>query len=175
MPASCPGGETNVFNLTYVVPKNSSSLLMNTATATTMVNESKIYAEASWAVNILHPRLLVNKTVTPEKVCQTGGNVTYKIVVTNVGDAALSNITLVDSFFGAAPAKLIPQNLLPGQSVVWSFNATLKKGATSIATATGVDALGRTVSASCKVLTCFETDDQGDCHHENCSYECKED
>lgn len=167
--------ETNVFSLTYVVPVNSSDPLTNTVTATAMFNGSKVYAEASWTVDILHPKLLVNKTVTPEKVCK-GGNVTYKIVVTNVGDAALSNITIVDSLFGSAPAKLIPVSLLPGQSVVWSYNATVKESGTNIATATGVDALGRTVKASDKVVLCLKTDDhEGDFHHEDCDHDCKDD
>jgi hypothetical protein len=84
----------------------------------------------------------------------------------------LSNITIVDSLFGSAPAKLIPVSLLPGQSVVWSFNATIKESVINIATATGVDALGRTVKASDKLVLCPKTDDhEGDCHHENCDHD----
>jgi hypothetical protein len=168
--------ETNMFNLTYVVPANTSGPLINTATATAMLNGSKIYAEAKWTVNILHPKLHVNKTVTPEKDCEGGGNVTYKIVVTNFGDTALYNITLVDSVFGKAPAKLIPTSLLPGQSVVWTFNATAKQCGPDVVTATGVDALGRIVKASDRGFLCFETNDhEEDCHHESCNVECKDD
>lgn len=157
--------ETNLFSLTYVVPKNSSDPLTNTVTATAMLSGSKIYAEASWTVDILHPKLKVTKTVTPEKVSK-GQNVTCKIVVTNVGDAALSNITIVDSLFGSAPAKLIPLSLLPKQTVVWSFNVTIKSRGTDIATATGIDALGRTVRASDKAVVCVKTDDQHESKHD---------
>lgn len=158
--------ETNVFNLTYVVPKNSSDPLKNTATATAMLNETKIFAEASWTTDILHPQLYVNKTVVPEKICKEG-NVTYKIVVTNTGDTALTNITIIDSLFGSAPAKLIPTSLLPGQSVVWSFNVTVKASQTNVATATGIDALGKTVKASDSASLCFRTcEHEEDDHHE---------
>lgn len=158
--------ETNVFYLTYVVPKNSSDPLKNTATATAMLNETKIFAEASWTTDILHPQLYVNKTVVPEKICKEG-NVTYKIVVTNTGDTALTNITIIDSLFGSAPAKLIPTSLLPGQSVVWSFNVTVKASQTNVATATGIDALGKTVKASDSASLCFRTcEHEEDDHHE---------
>jgi hypothetical protein len=168
--------ETNVFSLTYVVPKNSPDPLINKATATAMLqNGSKTYAEASWTVDILHPRLYVNTTVTPEKACKIG-NVTYSIVVTNVGDAALYNLTIVNSIVGSAPAELLPTSLLPGQSVMWSFNASAKVSAASITTATGVDVLGKTMKASDKVCLCFNTCDHDE--HKNFvyfHYECDDD
>jgi hypothetical protein len=163
--------ETNVFTLTYVVPKNSSSTIVNTAIASAMINGTETSAEASWTVTVIHPKLQVDKTVAPVKIWKDKVNVTYKIVVTNVGDTMLSNLTLVDSVYGAAPAELIPSSLLPGQSITWSFNATVKAGATNFATATGVDVLGRTVSASAKISLCFQFDD----HHEDCRDECKDD
>jgi len=139
-------GEVNVFNLTYVVPTNAEDPLTNTATVHAKLDETVIYAEASWTVDILHPKLKVTKTAEPSEVW-TGENVTYTIVVTNTGDTTLFNLTLIDSIYGDAPTALIPSSLATGESFVWSFNASVSTCVVNKATATGVDALGKKVTA----------------------------
>ncbi len=139
-------GEVNTFNLTYVVPTDAEDPLTNTATAHAELDETVIYAEDSWTVDILHPKLEVMKTAEPSKVW-TGENVTYTIVTTNTGDTDLFNLTLNDSIYGNAPTAIIPTSLSPGESFVWSFNATVSTCVINTATATGEDALGKTVSA----------------------------
>lgn len=143
--------EVNVFNLTYVVPADAEDPLTNTATVNARLDETVIYAEASWTVDILHPKLEVMKAAEPSKVW-AGKNVTYTIVVTNTGDADLINLTLIDSIYGDAPTALIPSSLSPGESFVWSFNATVSHCVVNKATATGVDALGKKVTAHDKTF-----------------------
>jgi len=50
-------GESNVFNLTYTVPCDVEDTLTNTAIVWAQLNETTIYAEASWTTEILRPRL----------------------------------------------------------------------------------------------------------------------
>ena len=143
--------ESNVFNLTYVVPRNASDPLTNLVTAYAEVNQTAIYAESEWSVDILHPRLSVNKTVEPREV-SAEKNVTFTIEVSNTGDATLYNLTLADSLYGEAPAETIPEMLAPEESFMWSFNATVGNQCfVNKATATGLDALGKKACDSDKV------------------------
>jgi len=143
--------ESNVFNITYVVPRGASDPLTNVVTAYAEVNQTTIYAESEWSVDILHPKLTVNKTVQPQKV-SAEQNVTFTIEVNNTGDATLYNLTLTDSIYGEAPAETIPLMLSPGNSFTWSFNATVSNQCfINKAKATGVDALGKKVCDSDKV------------------------
>jgi hypothetical protein len=96
--------ESNVFNLTYVIPRNASDPLTNVVTAYAEVNQTTIYAESECSVDILHPNLSVNKTVEPREVV-AGQNVTFTVEVTNTGDADLYNLTLADSMYGEAPLR----------------------------------------------------------------------
>jgi uncharacterized repeat protein (TIGR01451 family) len=137
--------ESNVFNITYAIPRGAPDPLTNVVTAYATVDQTTIYTESEWSVDILHPRLTVNKTVDPQKV-SAGNNVTFTIEVTNTGDATLYNLTLVDSIYGEAPAELVPLELPPEDAFAWSFNATVSKWCfINKANATGVDALGKKV------------------------------
>ena len=137
-------GESNVFNLTYAVPLGSPDPLANTATAHAKLNETIIYAETTWTVDILHPEIEVKKEAHPSEVrpCQ---NVTYTITTTNTGDTELFNITLVDSIFGAPPDNTIPSSLMPEESFTWTFNATLDECTVNRVNVTAVDVLGMKV------------------------------
>jgi len=48
-------GESNVFNLTYTVPCNTEDNLTNIVIVWAQLNETTIYAEASWTTEILYP------------------------------------------------------------------------------------------------------------------------
>lgn len=48
-------GESNVFNLTYTVPCDVEDTLTNTVVVWAQLDETVIYAEASWTTEILHP------------------------------------------------------------------------------------------------------------------------
>jgi len=137
-------GESNEFNLTYVVPLNAADPLINKVTAIANVNDTIICAQKTWSVDILKPKIEVEKTVVPKKV-YPNENVTYTITVTNTGDAVLYNISLSDSVYGPAPAEIIPSSLSPGDSFAWSFNATINEKTINIANATAFDILGMKV------------------------------
>lgn len=143
--------EVNVFNLTYVVPENAEDPLTNKVTAFAKQNQTTIYGEGTWTVDILHPKIDVEKTVTPCEVF-VGENVTYKIVTTNTGDADLFNLTIIDSMFNQTPASLIPKKLEPGESVVWQFNATINRYTENKVKATAVDILGMKVTDRDKAI-----------------------
>lgn len=134
-------GESNEFNLTYAVPLDSPDPLVNTATAHAKLNETIIYAEATWTVDILHPEIDVEKEACPREI-RAGQNVTYTITTANIGDTELFNITLVDSIFGAPPDGTIPSSLMPGESFTWTFNATLDDCTVNRVNVTAVDFLG---------------------------------
>lgn len=143
--------ESNVFNVTYVVPRNASDPLTNVVTAYAEANDTSVYAESECSVDILHPQLTVKKMVNPEEVVAEQ-NVTFTISVNNTGDADLYNLTLTDSMYGDAPAEVIPEMLASGESFMWSFNATVENSCfVNKAKATGVDALGKMVCSGDKV------------------------
>lgn len=48
-------GESNVFNLTYTVPCDTENNLTNTVIVWAQLNETTVYAEASWTTEILYP------------------------------------------------------------------------------------------------------------------------
>jgi hypothetical protein len=48
-------GETDIFNLTYIVPCDVKDNLTNTAFVWAQLNETTLYAEASWTTEILYP------------------------------------------------------------------------------------------------------------------------
>lgn len=134
---------SKTFRVSYVVPAGAEEPLNNRATVSAELDGSAIYAEDTWTVDILHPRLEVSRTEI-----YAGDNVTHTIVVSNTGDAALFSLTLVDSVYGYAPKDLIPVSLDSGESFVWSFTASVQEAVDDEVTSTGVDALGLKVSAS---------------------------
>lgn len=143
--------EKNTFNLTYVIPLNASDPLVNTATAYAEINQTTLYAESECTVDILQPKLDVNKTVEPQETF-AGDNVTFTIQVKNTGDTTLYNLTLIDSMYGAAPPDVIPLTLSTQESFTWSFNATITECNFNKATATALDILGKQVTAYDKVF-----------------------
>jgi hypothetical protein len=148
--------ETNVFNVTYVVPRNASDPLTNVVTAYAEANETTVYAESECSVDILHPSLTVKKMVEPTEV-YADQNVTFTIAVSNTGDADLYDLTLTDSMYGDAPAEVVPAMLAPGESFWWSFNATVNSTyCVNKAKATGIDALGKMVWGCDKVSVCVK-------------------
>jgi len=142
-------GESNVFNLTYVVPAGAADPLTNTVVAHAKLDETIIYAEAMWTIDILHPKIDVEKSVHPNESCRCE-NVTYTIITTNTGDTELFNITVMDSVFGQPPDGIVPSSLLPEESFTWVFNATIQNCTVNVVNVTAVDILGMKVHDSDK-------------------------
>lgn len=138
-------GESKVFSVNYVVPVGSEDPVSNKVTVLAELDDSIIYAEDTWTLDVLHPKLEVRRIVKPSEA-YAGDNVAHKIVITNTGDTALFDLTLVDSVYGYPPRDLVPLSLGPRDSFVWSFNASVHEAIDNAVTSTGVDALGMKVS-----------------------------
>jgi uncharacterized repeat protein (TIGR01451 family) len=137
-------GEADTFNFTYVIPAGAPDPLINTAIAQAKLNQTIILDEATWTIDILHPKIDIDKSVHPNEI-RPNQTVTYTIKTTNKGDAELFNITLADSIYGMPPNGTIPSSLMPGESFTWTFNATLTDCTVNVANVTAVDALGMEV------------------------------
>jgi uncharacterized repeat protein (TIGR01451 family) len=96
-------------------------------------------------VDILHPGIAIVKTVSEELVA-IGDTVTYTYVVTNTGDTTLYNIVVEDDILGLIGEIAA---LDPGDSATLTKDFVVgDEPVINVATATGEDILGRSVSAS---------------------------
>ena len=119
----------------------------NTASVTGVDGlDRNVTAQDSTFVDVLNPAITIVKTANPVSV-SVSGPVTYTYVVTNTGDAVLSNIVVTDDIIGAIGTVA---SLAPGQSVTLSktVNVDASTPPTNIGTANGTDVLGKTVTAS---------------------------
>ncbi len=118
----------------------------NTATATgTGTDGTPVQDESSAPVDVINPALDVRKTADAPMVLP-GQLVTYTIVVHNVGDVTLSDVTVsdpavpgCDRFFGI---------LQPTDLVTYTCSTVLSDSLVNVVEATGTDPLGNPVSDS---------------------------
>jgi uncharacterized repeat protein (TIGR01451 family) len=95
-------------------------------------------------VEVIHPGVAIVATATPASGA-AGTSIIYTFAVTNTGDTRLHHVS-VDDVHG--PVGTIP-SLAPGRTVELTAAGTLGSSpVTNLATATGTDALGRSVRAS---------------------------
>ncbi len=87
-----------------------------------------------------HPKLALDKIVTPTQLPYTGGWVTYTFRVSNVGQIALSPITVTDPLLGGVictnPVSQTP--LLPGEGFTCQTTTLLLTNTINVATVTGI-------------------------------------
>jgi len=115
---------------------------LNVATASGVDQEgTEVTATARAFVDVLHPSIDVEKTVSDDKVSE-GATVTYTITVHNNGDTPLSNVDVVDDVYG--PIAL-DQTLAVSETKTYTFTATLTDDVTNTVTATGEDQEGTQV------------------------------
>jgi hypothetical protein len=91
---------------------------------------------------VIVPLIDVEVTVTPDMTHQ-GDLVTWAIVVTNIGSAPLTNVTLTDSngyHYGAA------FNLAVDESQAFTYTSNPEEDLTNTVTATGTDSFGETAT-----------------------------
>ncbi len=86
-------------------------------------------------VEIVNPGISIDKTASPTNII-SGDSVTYYFEVTNTGDVALYNVSVVDDKLG--PIGVIAV-LLPGASETLEMSTTLTEDTVNVATATGTD------------------------------------
>jgi len=138
-------GQEKTFSETYKIPQGAPDPLDNTVTANgTDEFGLTVNATASWKVEILHPKIDIEKTATPDTI-KLGENVTYKYNITNIGDCTLYNIDVTDDKLGVIGT--IPR-LDPRESQTLTSYAQPLQDTTNNGTAIGKDELGKEVSDS---------------------------
>ncbi len=145
-----PGASTTL-STDFVVPPTDNTdadpanddPIVNTATVEAVFGPFVVSASDSHTTDILHPSIEVAKS--GPAYGHVGETVTYTFVVTNTGDATLSDGTLVDDRIGALWFGL---TLAPGESQTFTATYVVPDGADPLgntATACGTDALGLSV------------------------------
>jgi len=132
-------GVSNITTVTKTLIANTT----NTATATGVDQTgASVNATATATVNVIHPAISLAKTPSASKI-ENNTSVTYTYNVTNTGDVALTgNVT--DDVFGLVGTF----TLQPNGWVAFTVSHVLTANTTNIATATGVDQTGASVTAN---------------------------
>jgi uncharacterized repeat protein (TIGR01451 family) len=146
--ATLSAGETWTYRCARPVGPSTPDPLTGTATVTARTEtEQRVSASDAAIVRILDPGILI--TVTPEPVSGTPGDtITYTYVVSNTGDAQLTDISVDDDHLGHIGD--IPQ-LQPGHDVTLRATRIVSASGvwvTNTATARGTDAADQAVSDS---------------------------
>ena len=130
----------------YVVQAGDDDLVNEvTATGTGVRSEAVVNDTASCATDVIHPGILIEKSVE-EDVVPVGTTVTFTYVVTNTGDTNLYDVSVDDDVLGHIGDISI---LEPDEHVTLTadFQVT-DEIVTNVATAEGEDILGRSVSSA---------------------------
>jgi uncharacterized repeat protein (TIGR01451 family) len=144
-------GASESHDFQYTVLESDPDPLVNVVTATgnpvigESVSEDTVSDTASCSTDILHPAIDIVKTVD-EDLVPVGTTVTYTYVVTNTGDTTLYDVSVDDDIMGHIGDIPI---LEPGQSVTLTKDFVVGEDpVTNVATASGEDILGHSVSAT---------------------------
>jgi hypothetical protein len=121
-------------------------------------NTDEAKATASVGIGAVDPTISVDKTASPTSVPETGGSVTYTVLIDNTSAETITLNSLTDSKFGDLNGKGdcgMPQTLQPdgqaGDSYTCTFTETVSGEAGShinVATASGQDDDGQPVEGS---------------------------
>jgi uncharacterized membrane protein len=121
--------ETWLYNCDHVITASDPDPLPNTGTVTGIDSLDKTVTDkSSHSVDIIHPAIKVEKSGPAE--AHEGDKVTYSFKVTNTGDVALTNVTVVDDKLG---------NVGTISSLDVNASTTLTKDFTVPSPSTGVD------------------------------------
>ena len=135
------------FTCTHLVTQDDRDPLPNTATVRGDTEQGEggdeVTDEDTFEVDILHPGISIVKTVSDDTVPE-GTEVTYTYLVTNTGDTTLFNVSIDDDVIGHIGTIA---SLAAGASATRTGSFTVGDSpTTNIGTASGSDALGRTVT-----------------------------
>ncbi|WP_035456984.1 DUF7507 domain-containing protein, partial [Algoriphagus terrigena] len=150
-------GETQTFTTTYTLTQADvdNTNLVNTATATGLSPSDEEVSDTDNARIYVFgtPAIEIEKTADPLTFDEAGETITYTLVVTNIGNVTLTDVTVVDPLTGTD--ELVDDGVLDpteSKTVTLTYDATqddLDQGfITNIATATGVDPDDETVEDS---------------------------
>ncbi|MFC2031242.1 hypothetical protein ACFLWA_10985, partial [Chloroflexota bacterium] len=139
-------GETWVFQCTSAPLTQD---VLNTATAVgdpQLPGMSPVSDEATAFVEVIDPAIEIVKTASEDTVLP-GTSVTYLFEVTNIGDGALTSVSVTDTL--CAPITLVSNDgngqLDPGETWVYVCSQALTEDTTNVATVTAEDPLGNPV------------------------------
>lgn len=120
--------------------------ITNTATATgTGTDGTPVQDQSSTPVDVINPALDVQKTADAPLVLP-GQSVTYTIVVHNVGDVTLTDVTVSDAAVPGCDRYFA--SLAPTVQIAYTCTTALTDSLVNVAEATGTDPLGNPVSDS---------------------------
>jgi len=106
-------------------------------------NENEVTADDDHVVDIIHPAIHIEKTVS-EEIVPVGTTVTYTYVITNIGDTTLFDVTVVDDIMGFIGEIAV---LEPGDSFTLTKDFVVgDEVVINVAVAEGEDETGRSVS-----------------------------
>jgi hypothetical protein len=144
-------GASESHDFQYTVLDSDPDPLVNVVTATgnpvigESVSEDTVSDTDDCVTDLIHPAIDIVKTVD-EDLVPVGTTVTYTYVVTNTGDTTLYDVSVDDDIMGHIGDIPI---LEPGQSVTLTKDFVVGEDpVTNVATASGEDILGHSVSAT---------------------------
>jgi hypothetical protein len=159
--ASGGGTDTYSCNFTATISGTPGVPHVNEVIATASDNDNNTVADtaqASVGIGAVEPTIQVTKTASPGSVPETGGPVTYTVLVDNTSGETITLNSLTDDKFGNLDGKgncAMPQTLQPqgetGDSYSCTFTETVSGEAGShinVATASGQDDDGQPVTGS---------------------------
>ena len=149
--AACPQGVGSTlaagasFTCTYPATASGTSTNVAAVVAVDGLGRRSSASDSAF-VQVINPLLTITKTPNPPSVSENGV-VTFTYVVTNTGDTPLKDVTVTDDVLGGIG---VVGDLAPGASATLTKNQTVTASSPTrnVGTATGVDLLGRKVSAS---------------------------
>ena len=140
-------GASESHDFQYTVLESDPDPLVNVVTASGVMvqSETTVSDTADCVTDLIHPAIDIVKTVD-EDLVPVGTTVTYTYVVTNTGDTTLYDVSVDDDIMGHIGDIPI---LEPGQSVTLTKDFVVGQDpVTNVATASGEDILGHSVSAT---------------------------
>ena len=161
-PSLAPGQATN-FSGSIRVPTNVCSITDTlTARGTNICSGAGVVGTDTKTCPVqTTPRLALTKTC-PASPPNPGGTLTYSGTITNVGNVAITNITLTDSIFGtntAAPTPSVIARLEPGAGATFSGSYTVPVDVCTVTdtlSASGTDVCGNAVSTNTTATCNFD-------------------
>ena len=139
-------GEVWTYTCTHIVTANDLDPLPNTATVAGTADDGRTTTdEDSHDVDLIHPAILIVKTVNPDQG-NPGDTVTYTYKVTNTGDTTLYDVSVDDDIIGHIGDI---DELAVDETVTLTKDYVLPSSdlpIVNVGTATGTDVLGETVT-----------------------------
>ncbi|MBS7648973.1 hypothetical protein KEJ17_04945, partial [Candidatus Bathyarchaeota archaeon] len=138
-------GEERTFIVIYTIPERSDDIINTVKAKGEDALGWEVSNSASWTVDVLHPAIDVIKRANATMI-HVGDWIEYNVTVVNIGDCPLYNVNITDSLLGI----IWTGDLSVNESRIFNVTYTVMVGdpdpLNNTVTATGVDALGMSVS-----------------------------